>query len=304
MDVLVTGSSGFIGSALLPALEAAGHRPIRAMRTLPAAPGVDAVAWDPDAGTIDAGALEGIGAVVHLAGAGIGDRRWTEDRKRLIRDSRKSPTHLLATTIAALDRKPSVFVSGSAIGYYGNSRTETFTEERPPGVGFLADVCRAWEDAAAPARDAGVRVATIRSGTVLGRDGGMLGRLLPLYRLGLGGRTGDGDQWLSWIALDDEVAAIVFALCSDTVRGPVNLTAPNPVSNAEFARELGRAVHRPTFLPTPLTPLRLVYGRELVDNLLLGGQRVLPAALEASGFAFRFPTLEEALGHELDPKHS
>ena len=190
-------------------------------------------------------------------------------------------------------------VSGSAIGYYGNSKTDSFTEQSPAGAGFLADVCREWEAAAAPVRTAGIRLVTIRTGTVLGRGGGMLGRLLPLYRLGMGGRTGPGDQWLSWISLTDEISAILFALGNDSLEGPVNLTAPNPVSNEEFAHALGRAVHRPAFVPTPLTPLRLVYGRELVDNLLLGGQRVVPEVLEESGSVFEFPTLDDALRHEL-----
>jgi uncharacterized protein len=299
VDVLVTGSSGFLGSALVTALEAGGHRPIRAARAGRGDVGADTVAWDPDGGTMDAGALEGIDAVVHLAGAGIGERRWTNDRKHVIRNSRARATKLLTRTLVSLDRKPSVLVSGSAIGYYGTLRTEDLTEASPPGDGFLADVCAEWEAAAAPVRSAGIRLVTIRTGSVLGRDGGLLGRLLPVYQLGLGGKTRHGDQWMSWISLTDEIAAILFALQTDAVEGPVNLTTPNAVSNAEFAHALGRALHRPAFISTPLTPLRLLYGRELVESLLLASQRVLPEVLEASGFEFRYPTLDDALRHEL-----
>jgi len=296
MDVLVTGASGFIGSALVPALVAAGHRPIRALRGRDAPRGVDAIAWDPDAGTIDSAALEGIGGVVHLAGAGIGDSRWTPERKRIVVESRTKGTGLLAETLARLERKPTVFVSGSAVGYYGKDRgDEVCTEESPPGDDFLNDVCTQWEAATAPAEAAGIRVVHIRTGIVLGRNGGVLKRLLLPFRLGLGGRIGSGRQWMSWITLEDEVAAILHALMTQSLRGAVNLTAPNPVTNAEFTKTLGHVLHRPTFLPTPLLPLKAIYGKELVDTILVGGQRVVPAALEASGYAFRHPSLEGAL---------
>jgi uncharacterized protein (TIGR01777 family) len=300
MDVLVTGSSGFIGAALLPALVAAGHRPVRALRVATIPKGVDAIAWDPEAGAIDAASLEGIGAVVHLAGAGIGDKRWDDERKRLILESRTKPTRLLAETLAGLTRPPFVLVSGSAVGYYGSRADEVLTEDSPPGDDFVSDVCVQWEAAAQPAVDAGIRVVPIRTGIVLGAHGGVLKRLLLPFKLGIGGRTGSGEQWMSWISLDDEVAAILHAIGSDSLRGPANLTAPNPVTNAELTKTLGKVLHRPTFLPTPTLPVKAVYGGELVQHLLLEGQRVLPKALEASGFDFAHPTLEVALRAILD----
>jgi uncharacterized protein (TIGR01777 family) len=301
VEVLITGASGFIGSALRPALITAGHRPVVAVRGRDVPAGVDGVAWDPVAGTIDGSALEGIGGVVHLAGAGIGDRRWTEARKRLILESRTQPTALLAATLAALNTKPTVFVSSSAVGYYGGDRgDEDLTEASGPGDDFTAQACQAWEHAASPAAHAGIRLVTIRTGIVLGRAGGMLRRVVAPFRLGLGGRIGSGHQYLSWVSLDDEVAAILRALERPSLTGPVNITAPNPVTNAEFTRTLGRILHRPTRLPTPLAPLRAVYGRELVDGLLLGGQRVLPAALTADGYQFEHPTLEDGLRSALD----
>jgi uncharacterized protein len=295
VEILITGASGFIGSALRPALIAAGHRPIVAVRSRDVPAGVDGIAWDPDTDTIDIGALEGIGGVVHLAGAGIGDRRWTVARKQLILESRTRSTGLLASTVASLDRKPSVFVSSSAVGYYGDRGDEELTEESAPGDDFTAQVCRAWEAAAEPASEAEIRLITIRTGIVLGRDGGMLQRVVAPFRLGLGGRLGSGRQYLSWVSIDDEVAAILRSLEDPSLSGPVNITAPNPVTNADFTHALGRVLHRPTRLPTPLAPLRAVYGRELVDGLLLAGQRVRPSALTGAGFVFAHPAVEEAL---------
>ena len=298
MDVAVTGSHGFIGSALLPALTREGHRPVRIVRGQAA--GDDELSWDPEAGTIDADGLEGIGGVVHLAGAGIGDRRWTDARKRLILETRTKGTSLLARTLARLTRPPSTLVSASAIGYYGNRGDEPLDEQSTPGNDFVARVCVQWEGATAPAADAGIRVARTRSGIVLGRDGGVLPRLLLPFRLGLGGRIGSGRQYMSWISMGDEVRAILHALTQDGVAGPVNLTGPAPVTNGEFTETLGRVLRRPTVIPTPLLPLRARYGRELVQHLLVEGQRVLPKRLQATGYAFEHPTLEDALRAAVD----
>jgi len=253
------------------------------------------VRWDPDAGTIDAAALEGVDAAVHLAGAGIGDKRWTEERKRLILESRTRGTDLLARTLAGLERRPAVLLSGSAVGYYGDRGSEDLTERSGPGDDFPARVCIAWEQATAPAEDAGIRVAHLRTGIVLAAHGGALGRMLVPFRFGLGGRIGSGTQYMSWIALDDHVDAMRHLLAADGVRGPVNLTAPHPVTNAEFTHALGAALHRPTLLPTPLLPLKAVYGADLVDRLLVIGQRARPSVLEASGYSFRYPQLDDAL---------
>jgi uncharacterized protein (TIGR01777 family) len=298
VDVAVTGSHGFIGSALLPALTSEGHRPIRVVRSRAA--GDDKLSWDPEAGTIEAAGLEGIGAVVHLAGAGIGDKRWTDARKRLILESRTKGTGLLVRTLAGLKHPPSTLVSASAIGYYGNRGDEPLDEQSAPGNDFVARVCVQWEGATAPAADAGIRVARIRNGVVLGRGGGVLPRLLLPFRLGLGGRIASGRQYMSWISIDDDVRAIVHALTQDDVAGPVNLTGPAPVTNDEFTKTLGRVVRRPTVIPTPLMPVRARYGSELVQHLLVEGQRVLPKRLEETGFRFTHPTLEDALRAVVD----
>jgi uncharacterized protein (TIGR01777 family) len=253
------------------------------------------VHWDPDADEIDTGGLVGIDAVVHLAGAGIGDKKWTPERKTLILESRTRGTGLLARTLAGMASPPSVLVSGSAVGYYGNRGDELLTEESAPGADFTAEVCQAWESATAPAAEAGIRVVTVRTGIVLSPHGGVLKRLLLPFKLGLGGRVASGKQYMSWITIDDEVGAIVHLLTADGVRGPVNLTAPNPATNAELTDALGRALHRPTVLPTPLAPLKVLYGSELVQALLVDGQRVSSAKLAASGYAFAHPELDDAL---------
>jgi uncharacterized protein (TIGR01777 family) len=293
VDVLVTGAHGLIGTALLPCLRADGHRVVRLVRDQPE--GSDDVRWDPAAGTIDAAGLEGIDAVVHLAGAGIGDKKWTAARKQLIVDSRTEGTGLLARTLAGLDRPPRVLLSGSAVGYYGDGGAAELTEASPSGDDFPARVCVAWEAATAPAEEAGIRVVHLRTGIVLAAHGGALHRMLLPFRLGLGGRIGSGEQYLSWITLDDHVGAMRHLLATDSVGGAVNLTAPNPVTNAEFTRALGSSLHRPTALPTPLLPLKAVYGAELVERLLVIGQRVLPRALEASGYEFAHREIDDAL---------
>ena len=257
--------------------------------------------WDPAAGSIDAALLEGHDAAVNLAGAGIGDRRWTAKHKAAIRDSRVQGTDLLARALASLDRPPAVLASGSAVGFYGNRGDEELTEESRPGTGFLAGVVEEWEAATTPARQAGIRVATLRSGVVLSPRGGALGRQLLPFRLGLGGRLGSGKQWLSWISLDDEAGAIRHVLTHGEVEGPVNLTAPGPVTNAEFTARLGRALRRPTVLPTPTAALWLLFGREMVAETLLTSQRVLPAVLTASGYSFRHPAVDAALADLLAP---
>ena len=291
MDIAVTGASGLIGTALTRSLTAHGHRVLRLVRR--DGGGSDTIRWDPAAGTIDAAGLEGIDAVVHLAGEGIGERRWSAEQKERIRSSRTLGTGLIARTVAGLTSPPKVLLSGSAIGFYGDTGDRVVDESAPAGSDFLASVCVEWEAAAAPAAEAGIRTAFLRTGIVLSPDGGALGKVLPIYKLGGGGRSGSGRQWWSWISLDDHVAATEFLLTAD-VAGPVNLVAPNPVTNAEYVKALGRAVHRPTTI-TPMFGPRLLLGKELADSLLLTSTRVAPAALIAAGFEFGQPDLDGAL---------
>jgi uncharacterized protein (TIGR01777 family) len=292
--VVVSGSHGFIGSALVAALTAAGHDVTPLVRS---EPGPGQVRWDPAADMIDTAALTAARpeAAVHLAGVGIGDRRWTERHKAAVLSSRVEGTGLLARTLAALDPPPAVLVSQSAVGYYGDRGDEELTEADGPGTGFLAEVVQAWEAAAEPARQAGIRVVHTRTGVVLSPAGGALRRQVLPFKLGLGGRMGSGRQWLSWISLDDEVAAILHVLATPALTGPVNCTAPDPVTNAEFTRALGRALRRPTLVPTPTLALRALLGRGLVEEMILAGQRVKPAALVATGFTFRHPEIGTAL---------
>jgi uncharacterized protein (TIGR01777 family) len=295
MDVVIAGASGFIGTALTESLAADGHRVVRMVRPDSSARQGDSISWDPGAARIDGMGLEGVDAVVNLAGVGIGDRRWTDERKDEILESRHAATTLLANALARLSRPPAVFVSASAVGYYGSRGDEVLTEDSAPGDDFLARVCVDWEDAARPAAEAGLRVAWIRTGIVLHPRGGVLQRLLLPFKLGAGGRLGSGRQYMSWITLDDEVAAIRRVIDDPALGGPVNLTAPNPVTNAELTATLGKVLARPTAIPTPLLPLRLRYGAELVQSLLLDGQRALPTKLDAAGFAFAHRALEPAL---------
>jgi uncharacterized protein (TIGR01777 family) len=298
LRVAVTGSTGFIGTALVASLRVAGHDVVRVVRG--SAPhGEPVVRWDPDAGTIDAEGLRGVEGAVHLAGENIGQRRWSDAQKARIMASYERGTHVLASTLAELPNRPSVLVSASGSHFYGDGGDQILTEGSNTGEGFLAEVSRRREAATAPAAEAGIRVAITRAGMVLGPDGGALPRLARLTRFGLGGRLGSGRQWWSWITLDDALAAYRFLLEGD-VSGPVNLCTPNPVTNAEFASTLGRVLRRPTFVPTPSFGPRLVVG-ELADELLFFGQRMRPAALLDAGFTFRQPELEPALRGLLDP---
>lgn len=290
MDIAITGSSGLIGSALAERLRRDGHRVRAVVRR--AAAGPDELTWDPDAGTIDTAALEGVDAVVHLAGEGIGEKRWTPEQKKKIRESRTIGTGVIARGV--VDAKVPVLLSGSAIGFYGDRDDETLTEESAPGEGFLPQLCVDWEAATAVARQAGTRVAFLRTGIVLTPKGGALQKLLPMFKLGIGGRMGDGKQWWSWISLDDEVGAIVHLLGAD-VDGPVNLTAPNPTTNADLAKALGRVLHRPAVVPVPAFGPRLLLGKELAASLLEDSARILPTRLTSSGYAFAHPELEPAL---------
>lgn len=299
MRVAVTGSGGLIGTAVVSALAARGDEVLRMVRGEVGRSGSNAISWDPTAGVLEARSLEGVDAVVHLAGEGIAEKRWSPEQKRRILDSRVLGTTLLVNRLAEMSSPPAVLVSGSAIGYYGDRGSEILNEASTPGTGFLSEVVQAWEAAAQPAADAGIRVVMIRTGVVLSRRGGALARMVLPFKLGLGGKIGSGRQYLSWIALRDEVGAILHALGAADLEGPVDLTAPNPVTNSEFTSVLGAVLRRPTFLPTPVLPLNMRYGSELVRSLLLEGQRVLPAKLIASGYQFQAGGLADALGLEL-----
>lgn len=290
MRVIISGASGLIGSALSDELHRDGHDVVKLVRR---APGAGDIQWDPAAGVLAVDALEGADAIVHLAGAGIGDHRWTDEYKAEILDSRVRSTTLLAETIASCTNRPPVLLSGSAIGIYGASDGRELDEHSPVGTGFLADVCQQWEAAAAPAATAGTRVAYLRTGIVLTPKGGALKKMLPLFKFFAGGRFGNGKQWQSWISLPDEVGAIKHLLTAD-VSGPVNLTAPNPVTNSDFAKQLGKAMGRPSFLPVPSFGPKLLLGGELADALLFTGQKVLPKVLQESAYQFQYPRLDEA----------
>ena len=291
MKIVISGASGLIGTQLVTSLKSSGHEVVQLVRRSAA---VGQIMWDPKSGKLDPASLEGCDAVIHLSGAGIGDKRWSDAYRKEILDSRTQTTALLATTIASLQRKPSVFLSGSAIGIYGARGDEQLTETSAHGTGFLADVCEQWEAAAKPAIDAGVRTVFLRTGIVLSPKGGALKKLLPLFRLGVGGKFGNGKQWQSWISMDDEVASIIHLLTAN-VSGAVNLTAPQPVTNAEFTKVLARVVKRPAIVPVPTFAPKILLGGELADALLFTGQRVMPQTLTASGYVFKHSTLESAL---------
>lgn len=294
MRVVVGGASGLIGSALVPHLRADGHEVVRLVRREPGGP--DESRWDPTTGALDVAALGQVDAIVNLSGEDIG-QRWTEARKREILDSRVQATSLLARTAAALDPRPGAFLSASAIGVYGDRGDEVLTEESEEGTGFLPDVVRAWEAAADPAREAGIRVVSLRQSPVISEHGGALERMLRPFKLGVGGRLGSGAQWFSWIELGDLVRAYAHVL-GDDADGVVNLTAPNPVTNEQFTKALGKALRRPTVLPVPGVAIRTLFG-EMGQRMLLEGQRVLPARLLESGFAFSAPTIDVGLERAL-----
>ena len=291
MRIAVTGSSGLVGSALVRSLESDGHQVLRVVRA-DAGPGT--TRWDPQRGQIDAASFEGLDGAVHLAGEPIASSRWTDPQKRRILESRTKGTALLAEALSSCRDRPPVLVSASGIDVYGDTGDTVVREDHPPGEGFLAGVVVAWEAAAGLAEQAGIRVPRLRSAMVLDARGGALGAMLLPFKLGLGGRTGSGRQWTSWISLVDEVRAIRFLLGHD-VTGPVNLASPGAVTNAEFAKALGRALHRPAILPTPLLVPKLRYGSELVETLLLSSHRIEPRVLLDAGFEFLHPDIDGAM---------
>ena len=299
MKVAVTGATGLIGSALVPFLSSGGHEAVALRRVSGRSGGDgDVASWDPETGAVSAAALDGLDAVVHLAGENIAGGRWTAGRKARIRDSRVDATRRLAEALAASPRPPRTLVAASAIGFYGDRGGEELDESSAPGDGFLPAVCQAWEAAAAPAREAGIRVVHLRIGIVLTPAGGALGQMLFPFRMGVGGVIGSGRQYMSWVALDDVLGGILHALRTDDLAGAVNLVAPSPATNAEFTKALGRVLRRPTIFPLPAFGARLVFG-EMADALLLASTRVVPARLREGGFDFACPGLEDALRHLL-----
>ena len=297
MKILVSGSHGLVGQALVHSLKNDGDEAVRLVRREHSFGSPD-VEWHPNKGQIDAARMEGFGAVVHLAGESIASGRWTDEKKRTIRESRVKGTSLLSETLANCSAPPSVFVSASAIGYYGDRGDELLTESSAPGDGFLTSVCIEWEEATKAAREKGIRTVCTRFGIILDGDGGALAKMLTPFRMGIGGRIGDGKQWMSWIARDDVVNGLKFVLKDEAVNGPVNMVAPNPVTNAEFTKVLGRVLSRPTIFPVPEFGARLAFG-EMADALLLASQKVEPGVLQDRGFPFDWPKLEPALRHIL-----
>lgn len=294
MKVAIAGSSGLIGSGLVPALRSEGHEVLRLVRR--AAQARDEVRWDPVRGQLDPSDLDGVEAFVNLGGAGIGDSRWTPERRKVVLDSRVVPTRLLAETAAKLEPRPKAFLGGSAVGFYGYDTDEAeMSEDAPHGQGFLSDVTVAWEQATGAAEQAGIRTVLLRTGIVQSTAGGALAKQLVPFKLGLGGRLGSGRQYLPWISLADEVGAILFCLADERMSGPVNLCAPEPVTNAEFTKTLGHLLHRPTLVPTPTPALKVLFGDDMVREMLLGGTRAVPTKLEDAGFPWLHPTLDVAL---------
>jgi uncharacterized protein (TIGR01777 family) len=295
MKILVSGSHGLVGKALIDSLTTDGHEVLKLVRRARSF-GAPEVEWHPNQGQIDAEHLEGFDVVVHLAGESIASGRWTDNKKRAIRESRVKGTSLLSEALTRLSRPPSVFLCASAIGYYGNRGDELLTEQSAPGEDFLSSVCIEWENATKPATEKGIRTINTRFGVILDVDGGALAQMLTPFRMGIGGRVGSGKQWMSWIALEDVVNGLKFLIADKPVQGPVNFVAPNPVTNAEFTKTLGRVLSRPTLFPVPAFGARLAFG-ELADALLLSSQKVAPSVLQDHRFLFSWPTLEPALRH-------
>ena len=296
MKIVVTGTSGLVGSALVESLRRGGHEVLRLLRHPSGDP--DTAVWDPRAGTIDMAALRDVEGAVHLAGAPIAAKRWTRQTKRDILQSRVQGTRTLSEALARLPHPPRVLVSASGVGYYGSCGDEVVNEDRPAGSGFLAEVAQQWEQATAPASAVGIRVVTMRLGVVLSTAGGALPRMCLPFRFGAGGPVGNGQQYMSWITLDDVVAAVQALLAIDSLAGPINMVAPTPVTSREFARTLGRVLHRPSRLPLPALAVRLMMG-EMGEELLLASTRAIPDKLSAAGYTFQQPALEEALRHVL-----
>jgi uncharacterized protein (TIGR01777 family) len=296
MKVLISGSHGLVGKALISSLSSDGHEIVRLVRGTPSGPAE--VEWHPNEGRIDAANLEGFDAVVHLAGESIASGRWTDEKKRAIRDSRVKGTALLSEALARLSRPPAVFLSASAIGYYGDRGDEVLTEKSAPGKDFLASVCVEWENATRAAIEKGIRTVHTRFGIILDAEEGALGKMLTPFRMGIGGRVGHGRQWMSWIAIEDVVNGLRFVIEDKTTSGPINFVAPNAVRNAEFTKSVGHVLSKPTLFPVPAFGVRLAFG-EMGDALLLSSQRVEPRVLRERGFVFRWARLDEALRHLL-----
>jgi hypothetical protein len=296
MKILVSGSTGFVGAALVDRLKEEGHQPVRLVRSI-GGYGEPEVMWNPSADAIDGSVFEGVDAVVHLAGENIA-ARWNPEKKRKIRESRVNGTRLIARGILHATPPPGVLVSASAIGYYGDRGDEWLDEAGAPGDTFLADVCEAWEAESRPAADKGTRVVNLRFGAILSGDGGALKKMLPLFKMGVGGMVGSGEQYMSWVALEDATRAILFALTHEELEGPVNVVSPNPVTNRTFTKTLGDALGRPTMFPVPAFAAHALFG-EMADDVLLASARVRPAKLQAAGFKFEHPDLGECLRHAL-----
>lgn len=291
MKIAIAGSSGLVGSALIPILQSDGNQITRLVRSSPK-PGE--IEWHPNQDEVNPHRLEGFETIINLAGENIAGGRWTDEQKRKIRVSRINGTHLLSESIAKMTSKPGAFICASATGIYGDRDDETLDEQSESGGGFLAGVCREWEQATEPASKAGVRVVNLRMGPILAREGGMLSKLLTPFKMGMGGKVGSGKQYISWVALDDAVNAIKLAIDDKSIQGPINIVSPNPVTNEEFTKTLGHVLNRPTALAMPAFAARLAFG-EMADEMLLASQKVMPKRLSQADFQFQFPTLESAM---------